>query len=125
MYFFEFTGVKMNVICPNCNHNFELKLERKPYKTSPKDPIEKAQKILFFLKKQSDWVWLRKIAKETKLTPYAVSYVINKYLYSFLDILDTSNVYESSGLKLKMFRLKDQNIDPKRIIDDLKVRSNS
>ena len=115
----------MNITCPNCKHCFELKKEHKPYVSAARNPFDKAQKILVFLKKQEDWVWLRKIAKETSITPYAVSYIIERYLNPYLEVLDTQTVYASSGLKLKMFKLKNLEIDPKVIINDLKLRSNS
>jgi hypothetical protein len=114
----------MKVVCPHCRTEFEVKKPKKSYSVGVRDPFSKLLKILNFLKRQGDWVWIRKIAKETGLKPYSVSYLIEKYLGAYVEMLEPTAVYETSGLKLKMFRLINKEIEPQKIIEELKVRTN-
>jgi predicted amidophosphoribosyltransferase len=115
----------MKVICPHCAKEFELKSVRKQRQTSERDPMQKVFKVLTYLKTQEEWVWIRKIAKNTNLKPYAVSYLIEKYLQNFVEMLEPEAVYESTGIRMRMFRLKNRDIEPKIIVDDLIKRNNS
>ena len=114
----------MKTICPHCNKEFEVKKSRKVYQPGHHDPISKLKKILNYLKIQEDWVWIRRIAKETKLKPYSVSYLIEKYLVIYLEILEPETVYETTGIRMKMLRLKNKDIDVNKIIEDIKIRTN-
>lgn len=67
---------------------------------------EKCKKILLFLKNKEEWSWIRQIAKNTGIKPYNVSYLIDRYLWRYLDVVDTSDVYGEYGLKVKLVRLK-------------------
>lgn len=115
----------MKVVCPYCNKEFVVRKPKKSYSIGVRDPFSKILKILNYLKKQQEWVWIRKIAKDTKIKPYSVSYLIEKYLMPYVEILEPTAVYETSGLKLKMYRLKNYQIEPQKIIGDLKMRINS
>ena len=77
------------------------------------------------LKSQNEWVWIRRIAKQTKIKPYSVSYLIEKYLFPYVEILEPLDVYEATGIKMKMIRLKNKEIDINKIIEDIKLRINS
>ena len=115
----------MKVVCPHCTKEFELKSVRKQRQTSERDPMQKVFKVLTYLKTQEEWVWIRKIAKDTGIKPYSVSYLVERYLGTYVEILDPTAVYETSGLKLKMYRLINREIEPKKIVEDLKLRINS
>ena len=115
----------MKHVCPHCGKEFLEKVHRKTYKVGRRDPIAKVKKMLNFLKQHEDWVWIRRIAKGTGLKPYSVSYLIEKYLTQYLDMLDPEAVYESTGIKMRMFRLKNSQIDVESVIRDLKLRTNS
>jgi hypothetical protein len=122
---YVFTGVNVKTVCPHCNKEFEIKKPRKSYHPGEHDPISKLKKILDYLKGQTSWVWIRRIAKETRLNPYSVSYLIEKYLINYLDILAPEDVLASSGIKMKMFKLKNPEIDVDSIIKELSMRINS
>lgn len=122
---YVFTGVKMKLVCPHCNKEFELKKQKKQYLTSVRDPFSKILSILNCLKQHEEWIWIRKIAKDTGLKPYSVSYLIEKYLGNYVEMLEPTAVYETSGLRLKMYRLINREIDSKKIVEDLKLRTNS
>jgi hypothetical protein len=115
----------MKTVCPHCNKEFEIKKPRKSYQPGEHDPVSKLKKILDYLKSQNDRVWIRRIAKETSLRPYSVSYLIEKYLVSYLDILEPEDVLESTGIKMKLIKLKNQEIDVNTIIKELNMRINS
>jgi predicted amidophosphoribosyltransferase len=115
----------MKVVCPHCAKEFELKSSHKQHQPGERDPFKKMFKILSYLKTQEAWVWIRKIAKNTSLKPYAVSYLIDKYLQNFVEILEPEAVYESTGIRMRMFKLKNKDIDPKIIVEDLIKRNNS
>jgi hypothetical protein len=115
----------MKVVCPHCNKEFVVKKPKKSYSVGVRDPFSKCLKILSYLKKHEDWIWLRKIAKDTGIKPYSISYLIDKYLAPYLETLDPTAVYETSGLRLKMYRLLNHNIEPEKIVEDLKRRTNS
>ena len=115
----------MKVVCPHCAKEFETKSSHKQHQPGERDPFAKIFKILSYLKTQEEWVWIRKIAKNTNLNPYAVSYLIDKYLQNFVEMLEPEAVYESSGLKIRMFKLKNRDISPKTIVEDLIKRNNS
>jgi len=115
----------MKVRCPYCNKEFVLKKSRRKFSERKRDPISKLRKILIFLKSQEEWVWIRRIAKQTNIKPYAVSYLIEKYLTPYLEILEPEDVYKSTGIKMKMIMLKNKEIDIKKVLDDFKVRINS
>ena len=115
----------MKVVCPHCNKEFQLKKIKKPRKVGNRDPMKKIFKILSYLKGKEEWSWIRRIAKQTKLKPYSVSYLIDKYLINYVEILEPQDVYESTGIKMKMIRLKNININPKKIVDDIIIRTNS
>lgn len=115
----------MKLVCPHCNKEFEVKKPKKSYSVGTRDPFLKCFKILNYLKKHEDWVWIRRIAKETDIKPYSVSYLIEKYLSAYVEILDPKGVYETSGLKMKMIKLINYQIDSKKIVEDLKIRTNS
>ena len=115
----------MKHVCPHCGKEFQEKNKRKNYKVGKRAPFKKAKKILEFLKEQEEWSWIRRIAKGTKITPYSVSYLIDKYLHPYLEILDPEAVYESTGIKMKMIKLKNPQIDVNSVIKDLKMRSNT
>ena len=112
----------MKAVCPHCNTEFEVKKPKKSYQVGVRDPFSKLLKIINFLKQQESWVWVRKIAKETGLKPFSVTYLIEKYLGNFVEMLEPTAVYETSGLKLKMFRLINRELDPQKTIQDLKAR---
>ncbi len=124
MDFVVFTGVNMRVVCPRCGYEFEIKSKKRKFSERKRDPISKLKKILNFLKTQDSWVWIRRIAKQTKLKPYSVSYLIEKYLYPYLEILEPEDVYESTGIKMKMIKLKNRELDINKVIEDLKLRIN-
>jgi hypothetical protein len=113
------------VVCPHCNKEFKIKKLKKPRKVGTRDPMRKVFKILTYLKGKEEWQWIRRIAKKTNLKPYSVSYLIDKYLQNFVEILEPEAVYESTGIKMKMIRLKNPNIEPKRIVEDLIRRINT
>lgn len=115
----------MKVVCPHCNKEFEFRKQKKQYQPGEHDPLTKLRKILECLKSHSEWVWIRRIAKETHLKPYSVSYLTEKYLANYLDILEPEEVFEASGLKVKMFKLKNHDIDINSILEELKIRINS
>jgi hypothetical protein len=115
----------MQLVCPHCNKEFEYKKPRKKFTHGEKDPFKKLFLILSALKSTEDWIWIRRIAKNTDLKPYAVSYLIEKYLLPYVEILDPEDILESTGIKMKMFKLKNRNIDIKSIIEDLIKRTNS
>lgn len=115
----------MKLVCPYCNKEFEVKKQKKSYSAGVRDPFSKILKILNYMKKHEEWVWIRRIAKETGLKPYSVSYLIEKYLSVYVETLNPTAVYETSGLKLKMYRLINYQIDSQKIVEDLKRRTNS
>jgi len=115
----------MKAVCPHCNTEFEVKKVQKPRKVGKRDPFKKVFRILTYLKTTEEWVWIRRIAKDTNLKPYSVSYLIDKYLANYLDILEPETVYESTGIRMKMFRLKNRNLNVKTVVEDLIRRSNS
>ena len=113
------------VVCPHCNKEFRIRKSKKPRKVGDRDPMRKIFKILSYLKGKEEWQWIRKIAKNTNLKPYSVSYLIDKYLQNFVEILEPEAVYESTGIRMKMIRLINPDIDPKKIVEDLIRRTNS
>ena len=120
----------MKHICPHCNKEFEKKEEkkfriRKNYKVGKRKPLKRMRKILDFLKEQEDWTWIRRIAKGTNMNPYSVSYLLEKYLDYFVEILDPEDVYESTGIRMKLIRLKNREIDVDKVIKDIEIRTNS
>lgn len=115
----------MKTICPHCGTEFEVKKHRKSYRPGKHDPVSKLKKILKYLKGREDWTWIRRIAKETGIKPYSVSYLIEKYLVIYLEILEPEDVLETTGIKMKMVKLKNPEIDINKIIKDIKIRINS
>ena len=114
----------MKVVCPHCNKEFVVKKPKKSYSVGARDPFSKITKILNYLKQREDWVWIRRIAKEIGIKPYSVSYLIDKYLVPYLETLEPTAVYETSGLRLKMYRLINREINVQKIVEDLKLRTN-
>ena len=113
----------MGITCPHCGKQFEKKPQkRRNFEVKERDPMKKVAKILNFLKAQTEWVWIRRIAKQINIKPFSVSYLIDKYLSVYLDILDPTDVYENTGIKMRLYRLKNREIDPKAIIMDIKLR---
>lgn len=115
----------MKVVCPHCNKEFDYRKPKKSYLVGAKDPFSKLKTIINYLKIQENWVWIRRIAKDTKLKPFSVSYLIEKYLVNYVDMLAPEEVLESTGIKMKMWKLKNRDIDADRIIEDLKKRNNT
>ncbi len=120
----------MKHICPHCNKEFEKKDEKKfkikkNYKVGERKPFKRMRKILNFLKEQDDWTWIRRIAKGTNMYPYSVSYLLEKYLDNFVEIIDPEDVYESTGIKMKLIKIKNRDMNVDRIIEDIKIRTNS
>jgi hypothetical protein len=115
----------MRVVCPKCGHVFEVNSKKRKFSERKRDPIDKLRKILNYLRTQDSWVWIRRIAKQTKLKPYSVSYLIDKYLLPYVEILEPEDVYESTGIKMKMIRLKNNEINVKNIVEDINRRINS
>jgi len=115
----------MKQVCPHCGKEFETKKIKKGYKSGVRDPVSRIELILKYLKAQENWVWIRRIAKETKLKPYSVSYLIEKYLTNYIEILEPEDVYASTGIKMKMIKLINREIDIKKILDEIKLRINS
>ncbi len=120
----------MKHVCPHCNKEFDTKKEKKfkvskNYKVGKRKPFKRMKKILNFLKEQDDWTWIRRIAKGTGMYPYSVSYLLEKYLDHFVEIVDPEDVYESTGIKMKLIRLKNKEIDVDKVIKELKIRTNS
>lgn len=117
----------MKVTCPNCGEEFETsssKGNEKSYDTK-RDPLEKTRKILEFLKTEDNWSWIRRIARATEMSPYNVSYLIDKYLDRYLEIMEPEEVQENTGIKMKMIRLKNDDLDVKSSIEAVKERMNS
>jgi hypothetical protein len=115
----------MNMVCPHCGKEFQYKKPKKSYEIGSRDPISKIKAILSYLKTQDSWAWLRKIAKATKLKPFAVSYLVGKYLVPYLEILEPADVLESTGIKMKMVKLKNRDLDIDAVIKDINIRINS
>lgn len=115
----------MKTVCPYCNKEFEVKKHRKSYKPGEHDPLSKIKRILECLKSHDDWLWIRRIAKETKLKPYSVSYLIDRYLPNYIEMLEPEGVLESTGIKMKMIKLKNKEIDTNKVLEELKLRINS
>lgn len=115
----------MKVICPHCSREFDLKKKKKLRQQGDRDPMRKIFKILSYLKGREEWSWIRRIAKQTSIKPYAVSYLIDKYLQNYVEILEPEAVYESTGIKMKMIRLKNNDIEPKIIVEDIIKRINT
>ncbi len=115
----------MKVKCPKCGFEFEVDRKKPKFRERKRDPMDKLKRILIFLKSQNEWVWIRRIAKKTGLKPYAVSYIIEKYLTPYIEIVEPTDVYESTGVKMKLIRLKNNEINVDNIINDLNVRTNS
>lgn len=115
----------MKLVCPHCGKSFEHKKQKKRFSQRKKDPLNKIYRILNFLKSQEEWVWIRRIAKQTRIKPYSISYLIEKYLYPYLEILEPKDVYESTGIKMKMIRLKNKDLEIKKVLEDIKIRINS
>lgn len=120
----------MKHVCPYCNKEFDIKNKKKlkinkNYKVGKRKPVKRMKKILNFLKEQEDWTWIRRIAKGTNMYPYSVSYLLEKYLGNFIEIVDPEEVYESTGIKMKLIRLKNRDIDINKVIEDIKIRTNS
>jgi len=112
----------MKVVCPHCNKEFVVKKPKKSYLGGERDPFSKLIKILNCLKKHEDWIWIRRIAKETGMKPFSVSYLIDKYLGAYVEILEPSAVYDTSGLRLKMYKLRNREIESQKVVDDIKLR---
>ncbi|MCD6576303.1 MAG: hypothetical protein J7K73_04055 [Nanoarchaeota archaeon] len=115
----------MKVKCPRCGLEFEVKRKKPAFKERKRDPLDKVKRILNFLKSQDEWVWIRRIAKRTGIKPYAVSYILEKYLATYIEIVEPTDVYESTGVKMKLVRLKNREINVNSIVEDIKVRINS
>ena len=54
-----------------------------------------------------------------------MSYLIEKYINPYVEILSPKDVYESTGIKMKMIRLKNRDLNIKMVLDDLRKRINS
>ena len=115
----------MKVVCPHCNKEFEFQKPKKQYQPGEHDPLTKLRKILECLKAHKEWVWIRRIAKETHLKPYSVSYLVDKYLVNYLEILEPEEVLETTGIKMRMFKLKNPDININTLLEELKIRINS
>ena len=115
----------MKQTCPHCGKEFTIKKPKKVYKSGVRDPLARLELIVKYLKTQDNWVWIRRIAKETKLTPYSVSYLIEKYLGNYIEMLEPEDVYASTGIRMKMIRLINKEIDIEKILEDIKIRINS
>lgn len=81
--------------------------------------LEKIGKVIFLLKEAEDWLHIREIARKTEIHPQTVSNIIDKYLNNFV-LVENFNEY---GLKVKLIKLKDKNIDLERLIRYLNVIS--
>ena len=72
--------------------------------------LERVAKILNYLYSVEDWTWIRDIARKTGLKPGSVSYLINKYLRNYVEIVASSDVLGNFGIKIKLIRLKSKEI---------------
>jgi len=80
------------------------------------ETIKKIGKILFVLKETQDWLHLREISRRTGIHHQTVSEILDKYLNQFI-LTQNLNEY---GLKLKLVKLKNKNVDLKGVLAYLK-----
>ncbi len=82
-----------------------------------KNMLEKIGKVLFILKEAEDWLHIREIARKTEIHPQTISNIIDKYIYQSV-ITQNFNEY---GLKVKLVKIKDRNIDLEKLLRYLYV----
>ncbi len=84
--------------------------------------LERIAKILNYLYSVDEWTWIRDIARNTGLKPGSVSYLIDKYLKRYVEIVDSSQVLGQFGIKIKLIRLKNKEIPIEEVLRRISVK---
>ncbi len=84
--------------------------------------LERIAKILNYLYEVDNWTWIRDIARKTGLKPGSVSYLIDKYMKNYVEIVDSSQVLGEFGIKIKLIRLKNKEIPFEEAIKRISVK---
>ena len=84
--------------------------------------LERVSKILNYLYSVDNWTWIRDIARKTGLKPGSVSYLIDKYLKRYVEIVDSSDVLGDFGIKIKLIRLKTKEIPIDEVLRRISVK---
>ncbi len=84
--------------------------------------LERVAKILNYLYSVDNWTWVRDIARNTGLKPGSVSYLIDKYLKKYVEIVSSSDVLGEFGIKIKLIRLKSKEIPINEVLKRISVK---
>lgn len=100
--------ISNNEYIVECSKNLSSDFMPKNTGGRPKGPdINKIALILRVLKQYPDGLWLRNIAKVTKLPPSTLAYYVNRYFNVFIDSLGFSNPETDKFIGLRIIRLKE------------------
>ena len=84
--------------------------------------LQRVSEILKYLYSVDNWTWVRDIARKTGLKPGSVSYLIDKYLRRYVEIVNSSDVLGDFGIKIKLIRLKNKEIPIEEVLKRISVK---
>lgn len=82
-----------------------VQYNRKNAKMSPQVPKKSKKRQIMKAMLSSDWTWVSKIAKESKLPKQTVSYYLNMHLRDFIEELSMEQEIQNV-LRLRLIRIK-------------------